>query len=452
MKPISNSICAAKWYNATIWLGSGHTASCHHTPMHEISIEALRKNPKQLHNTPEKKASRQEMLDGKRPSECDYCWRIEDLSEEHVSDRVYKTEIYTDAEVKALPKIGADNNIDLKTLEIAFDRNCNFACSYCGPSFSSKWGQDITANGYYQNLVSDGATVFQQDGKWAALYKNSANNPYIHAFWKWWPELRTSLQELRITGGEPMLSQDFWKFMESLANDFPEQLRLAVNSNLGARRELVDRLISVSHGLKEFDFYTSCEAVGEQAEYIRDGLDYELFCENIEHVLRNGNIRVFNVMMTINSLCLFSLTDFLDQVLEWKQKFGGQKLVFSTNILSLPKFMSPTFLPSDLLHGCREELLRWLEKNQMNENISVWEHNCLNRLVEYIKKQAELRRCASTTRSYEHDFKSFYTQYDERRGKSLSNTFPMLADWYNSLELIEPEQSPTPPTAPKTIP
>ena len=28
--PISESYCAAKWYNATIWLGHGQTASCHH--------------------------------------------------------------------------------------------------------------------------------------------------------------------------------------------------------------------------------------------------------------------------------------------------------------------------------------------------------------------------------------------------------------------------------------
>jgi len=26
----SGSFCAAKWYNATIWLGSGMTTSCHH--------------------------------------------------------------------------------------------------------------------------------------------------------------------------------------------------------------------------------------------------------------------------------------------------------------------------------------------------------------------------------------------------------------------------------------
>jgi hypothetical protein len=51
----SASFCAAKWYNATIWLGSGMTTSCHHPLPHKIDVEALEHNPKLLHNTPEKK-------------------------------------------------------------------------------------------------------------------------------------------------------------------------------------------------------------------------------------------------------------------------------------------------------------------------------------------------------------------------------------------------------------
>ncbi len=38
---ISPSFCGAKWYNATIWLGSGMTTSCHHPPAHKIDIEKV---------------------------------------------------------------------------------------------------------------------------------------------------------------------------------------------------------------------------------------------------------------------------------------------------------------------------------------------------------------------------------------------------------------------------
>ena len=90
---LSPSFCAAKWYNATIWLGSGQTTSCHHPPAHAIDAEAVKTNPSALHNTDKKKADRELMLKGERPSGCEYCWKIEDMGVDAVSDRVYKSKI-----------------------------------------------------------------------------------------------------------------------------------------------------------------------------------------------------------------------------------------------------------------------------------------------------------------------------------------------------------------------
>ena len=90
----SASFCAAKWYNATIWLGSGQTTSCHHPPAHAIDRATLEHNPSALHNTPQKKLDRGMMQAGKRPPGCEYCWKIEDMGVDAVSDRVYKSKIY----------------------------------------------------------------------------------------------------------------------------------------------------------------------------------------------------------------------------------------------------------------------------------------------------------------------------------------------------------------------
>ena len=60
LDPKSKSFCGAKWYNATIWLGSGMTTSCHHPLPHKVSVEDVIANPKALHNTPQKKEERAE--------------------------------------------------------------------------------------------------------------------------------------------------------------------------------------------------------------------------------------------------------------------------------------------------------------------------------------------------------------------------------------------------------
>ena len=90
----SSSFCAAKWYNATIWLGSGRTTSCHHPLPHAIDADDIKHNPKALHNTQKKKMEREQMQQGERPGGCEYCWKIEDIGRDNISDRVYKSKIY----------------------------------------------------------------------------------------------------------------------------------------------------------------------------------------------------------------------------------------------------------------------------------------------------------------------------------------------------------------------
>ena len=98
----SKSFCAAKWLNATIWLGSGSTASCHHPPAHKIPLEEIAIDVSAIHNTKHKKLMRKMMLEGERPAECEYCWKIEDIGNDNVSDRVFKTIIYEDSDIQKI--------------------------------------------------------------------------------------------------------------------------------------------------------------------------------------------------------------------------------------------------------------------------------------------------------------------------------------------------------------
>jgi organic radical activating enzyme len=435
---LSPSFCGAKWYNATIWLGNGTTTSCHHPPAHKIPLDELKFSYKALHNTTYKKAVRKQMMEGVRPKECEYCWKIEDLGKDKVSDRVYKSVIYTDEELKdAKETMGYTEDVDLKTLEIAFDANCNFGCSYCNASFSTTWQKDIKMNGAYQNLVSDGAGAFQHDGAHAMPYgRKNKDNPYIEAFWKWWEaELQFSLRELRVTGGEPSMSPDFWKLMDWWKKNPDCEVPFAVNSNLGQKKALLDALIDVSHSFKDFTIYTSNEAVGLQAEYIRFGLEWDVWLKNMYRVNEEANIKSVNVMMTINALCLFSITEFLDEMLKLKAKFGGQAAVLSFNILRFPSFQSIVTLPPDIRKERAEHIEAWLDKNwdEGKNGFMDYERDGLLRLIDYIKKVETGHEFTSSLESRERDWKSFYTQYDIRRKKDFREAFPSLVEWYDSI-------------------
>ena len=437
LNSISCSFCAAKWYNASLHLGHGFTNSCHLPLPHPIDLEEIKTNPSALHNTKHKKEMRRMMLTGIKPAECSYCWKIEDIGRGNISDRVYKSQIYKEEDIAALKDIPWDQDIPLKTVEISFDRICNFACSYCNSGYSTTWGKDIRNNGAYQKFKTSSAGAYYADGSWSEVYgKYGEDNPYVKAFLDWWPELSQTLEEIRITGGEPSQSHNFWQFMELMKKHPSKNLRLAINSNLGLNEATVQKLIDITKEVevKEFDIYTSNESYGKHAEYIRDGLKYDIWRNNVVKVIENANIRQLVIMMTINSLCLFSITEFLDDMLEIKGKYGAHKLIVDFNILRWPAFMSPLTLPDDIKHDLHGKLSMWWRKHKKNPLINMNEGAQIQRLIDYIEVVNRGHNTSEMDMSMQyHDFKSFYVQYDIRRNKNFVETFPELEDWYNSL-------------------
>lgn len=429
----SGSFCGAKWYNATIWLGSGMTTSCHHPPAHAIPLDELESNSKLIHNTAQKKQDRLMMQKGQRPAGCEYCWKIEDIGRDAVSDRVYKTVLYSDEDLNYAFNLDSNKDVDLQTLEIAFDRTCQFACSYCNPAFSSTWVKDIRSNGPYVDLVSDGRGHFTHEHDRSQLYKYGETNPYVAAFHKWWEsDLHRTLKELRITGGEPLMSAETWKLIDWFKNNRGRsQTRLAINSNLGTQVD-IDRLLGAIDGV-EVDLYTSNESMSLQAEYIRDGLVFDDWANNVERLLDSSKFRGIHIMCTINALCLDSLDSFLEMVVNWKIEYGKDAVNFSLNILRFPSFQSPLVLPDEIRTQYKNQLAQFMVNHKGHDYIQEFEWNQLQRLVDYLDVVKTPHSEAFDLPLLRSDFKKFYQQYDRRRKKDFVATFPALKTWYDTL-------------------
>lgn len=433
----SASFCAAKWYNATIWLGSGQTTSCHHPLPHQVSVEQVTVNPKALHNTREKKNDRALMQDGLRPAGCEYCWKIEDMPlpadvvNPSISDRVYKTVIYEDKDLDEAFNTPPEQDINLQTLEIAFDRTCQLACSYCNPAFSTTWVRDIHRNGPYTNLVSDGRNHFTHTHDSSQLYTINDVNPYVEAFFKWWEsDLHKTLKELRITGGEPLMSGYTWRLIEWFKDHRGEsKTRLAINSNLGFEQDNLERLLDATQGI-ELDLYTSNESVNRHAVYIRDGLDWDQWVSNVAYLLDSKRLRGLHVMCTINALCLLSLNEFLWNIVNLKRKYGRDSINFSLNILRFPSFQGVLVLPLSIREQHANDLAISYEIMADEGICHEFEINQLRRLIEYLRTPEQ---DAQALQILQHDFKNFYKQYDQRRGKDFRTTFPQLTEWYDML-------------------
>ena len=227
------------------------------------------------------------------------------------------------------------------------------------------------------------------------------------------------------------MSGNTWKLFDWYSKQ-KSDMRFAINSNLIAKESIINKLIEKAQGIKKFHIYTSCEAVGEQAEYIRDGLVYDQWVNNVTRILDETDVEL-HCMMTINSLCLFSITEFLDQIYTLKERTGTKTPTVSLNLLRFPSFQSPLALPVHLKDYCYNKLNDWYNANKHKALWHEHEKASIERLIDYLVTVDAPHRRTSNPVTLWRDFKTFYAQYDVRRNKNI-NVFPtILTDWIESI-------------------
>lgn len=438
---VSPTFCAAKWNYSTIWLNDGSTASCFHCTKHKADLAELQNNPSVLHNTAFKKEMRKLMVEGKRPSECDYCWKIEDSNKDAMSDRVLLSSRYTEEEILECKESGYENDHSPRILEIAFDNLCNFACMYCDPVHSSSWQADIKKFGIYQNLKTEHQATYMHDGAGNIpfSYKN-VNNPYIEAFWKWLDgDLKKTLKELKVTGGEPLMSPQFDRLISTFKQPEFSDIRISFNTNLGNKRELIDKFIDLSKTNKKISFYTSCETSGKAAEFVRDGMIWEEWKNNLIYLLENidtdRNQSPFGIVITttINVFTIFGLVDFLEEIKQIKNRPNNRVgLTLSFNLLTSPSFQSVDVLPNNLVKAQSAKIKQWVDENP--DFFGERELKSIQRCISMFDRMDENKN--HNLWKKRQDLKSFVDQFCARRNKTFSDSFdkyPELVEWVNSL-------------------
>lgn len=429
---ISPTFCFAKWYHANIYLQTGETHSCYHPAPHAIDKATLISNPSSLHNTAHKKEERKQMLDGKRPAGCQYCWNVENLGKDYISDRHIRSgSIHSTARLDEVKSNPWNFNVNPEYIEISFGNECNFRCGYCHPKASSRYHNEIKQFGPYVTSKNHRCDI-----DWFTVYEEDTN-PYVAAWWEWWPEVSKTLNILRVTGGEPTIQKSTYKLFDMLKSDPKPHLEINLNSNLGGKAsqltkftDNVNELLNTNK-IKSFKLFTSVDTWNERAEYIRDGLNLKTFETNLDYFLTNTTAPV-TFMITFN---IFSVTTFqtlLEKILEWRKKYNNidsgrwQRIHFDTPYLKEPLQYDINILPKDEYMPYMESHLQFIKENLDDSDktkFTTLEYEKFRRVVDYMK---------TTEYSYEKivegrvDFWNFFSEQDRRRSKDVSEYFPEM--------------------------
>lgn len=441
-KEVSPTFCLAKWHHTTIYLHRGQTHSCYHPKPHDIPLHELKYDPSVLHNTPQKVDERVQMFNGEQCGGCQYCWNVENMGEGHVSDRMIRNaSIINEDRMDEILNNPVDFKINPEYIEIAFSAECNFKCGYCHPMHSSNYYREIKKFGPYDMVQNH-----RNDINWFELYEEDGN-PYVEAWWKWWPEVSKTLNILRITGGEPLLHRTTWKLFDELKKDPKPNLEININTNLGYTSRKVEKLVEEVNTLRDtnsiraFKMFTSMDTWGKRAEYLRTGLDIELWEKNHDIYLRGVKSHITH-MVTFNILSVTSFKEYLKKVLEWRTMYEDiipndlgsneyvRKIRFDTPYLKEPLQYDIHLLPKEEFLPYFDECLQFISDNLVEDDrtkFSQLEYERFRRVRDYFATTQYSDEKIHTGRK---DFFNWFNEYDRRRDTNLLETFPEMEEFY----------------------
>lgn len=432
LNKIGPGFCAMKWLHQTLYLHTGDNHSCYHPRPHHIPLKEIEADPSALHNTEWKKQQRKTMLEGGRPEECYYCWNIEDLEGEHLSDRMFHSaSSFAEPMIEELAELPWDTSINPRYLEVSFGNGCNYRCGYCCPQASTLWMDEIQKHGNYDLTYNQYGIEFLEHGTY---YGPKDDNPYVEAFWKWWPSLRKDLHTLRITGGEPLMNPGAMQFFDLLEDEPAPQLEISLNSNLGVTTAKMDRMYTRIQSLldnnkiKKFTLFTSIDTWGPQAEYMRTGLKLDHWERNLKKALDMGF--EVSLMCTFNVLCVTNYKSLMEKMIEWRNEYGKHAIRFDVPYLKEPPHWMINILPQSFI-SYMDDTLSFIDNNM--DWFNPQEYEKFKRVTNYMKTHPI---ASDRITQGQRDFYSFFTENDKRLGTNLLEIFPEYSDFYDHCKTI----------------
>jgi sulfatase maturation enzyme AslB (radical SAM superfamily) len=434
LNKVSPSFCLAKWFNVSIHIPTGNTHSCYHPRSHHIPIEEVKIDVSALHNTRYKKEQRELMLLGFRPEECNFCWQIEDSGTE-LSDRAYRSkDVYEEGLIQEALDIGSAGNANPRYVEVNFNQACNFKCTYCSPHLSTAWEQDIERNGPYQ--LSDRVHNDIHWIKQTTKIDNSPDNPYLLAFWEWLPKIYPTLHTFRMTGGEPLMDKNTFRMFDYIKENPKEDLHLSITSNCCPPGDQWNRFMTGLRSITDIDavdhfmLYCSLDSWGEQAEYIRDGLEFETLYKNVIDFISNSKKHSLTFIVTFNALSYSGFNTLIKQVLKLRQQYSNDRQLVWFDV---PQLMDPDYLNPKVIPEMAAEVLKTLEFMKVNKEttstqfkgFSDFEISKVQRLYDWIMSDTNFDIVKA-----KKNFYLFFSEYDRRNKKDFLTVFPQYQEFW----------------------
>jgi len=303
---------------------------------------------------------RKRMLSGETLPECEVC-----------NDKLLNTSVYRDYfthlfahkldDVYATTDDTGHTTMQPVSWDYRFSNLCNFKCRMCGDMLSSAWESEQRVHGmidwnnpknnWMKPVIRDEIHQFQ-------------TTQVEHEFSQAVEQHR--VEEVYWVGGEPLMYEQHWKYMSRIIElgDGPN-VYARYNTNLSrVDYRGVNLYRDILSGLQDWQICASLDGTGKIGEYIRSGLDFNVWLENFSQgVAIATNPRQMRIDYTLTLPGMFEVK----RIERLSATYGVQvlaKVVFS---FSPDIVMSPLALPRELLEPWINEILHSIDKGALSD-------------------------------------------------------------------------------------
>jgi len=368
-------------------------------------------------NSENMKTIRINMIEGNKIQGCDVCYQQEATgrsSNRQHANREWAWRLGDDA-INRLLEEAIDNNGHLDSspvyLDLRLGNLCNLKCRMCNPWNSSqivKEHTDLVANS------PEYGEVWQKTfGKFPVTVMNEQQWFDHDILWDQVISLIPTLKKVYMTGGEPTLIKNNFKFMQACIDQGHTDIVLFFNTNC---TNINKKFLDLISQFKQVNINASMDGIGIVNEYIRAPSDWKLISENIEKLAQLPNINL-GITPTIQVYNVFDIVNILEWVKQLNTKYDKQIFIdFLVN--HHPHHLSVRILDDDMRKSALKMILEYNSDVHSSQTI-----NSLTGIIGLLQ-QPQIDDWAEQIQR----FKVYTNALDKERGQSISDIDSRLAD------------------------
>lgn len=340
----------------------------------------------EIWNSKDYKNLRNKMLSGEAPEGCNACYRTEKFG--GVSKRQRENQLRQHLNYL----IENDSpNFELKYLDLRFSNICNFKCRYCYPMASHSISSEYKELKWNLSRESD-ILKFNKKNIIDILYKNIA-----------------ALEEVYFCGGEPLLMEEHYDFLDKLIESKNTNLILRYSSNLSKLNFKDKNILDYWKHFSNVQVHASLDHYGSKLEYIRHGSDWNNTVKNICILSKNKNIE----LKIAGTISIFNVLDIPD-IFETYKNIGSlnYEKIGLANLVRDPSYYN--------IQSLHPEIKKQVQKKLLDYNPDIESPKLMCKyVVDYMMSK-------DTYEENKEEFVRVTDTLDKKRKENFLNIFPEL--------------------------